>query len=269
MFDAYADRAGGFHEVTLRTGLTLADALGIAERQIAFIERTYQDDFSAASAPDFNQAQMLVRLAHGAWDRTLISIELADEVQKALVERPLILTRNPWAGQGPAMLAASKGVLTKLWSRASTQLAATVDSVEGEHVSPDVFDEIYKEGILDWAGAGGTAMTRKCAMNGRWYTPKVRNRGRFCSDECRKRFNSLRTLADELSRSFECACCHERQDLDVFSGLRTTGEEDAATLEMTQWSRNAPGFVCAACVVSAYPVWAPYVQGIGGGAERS
>lgn len=269
MFDAFADRAGAHHSATLRTGLTFADALGIAEQQIRDLETRYSDDYFPSTAPDYNQALLLLQLANGAWDRALISAELAGTIDAVVAASSLRLKRNPWSGgQGPSVLAVTEGVDSKLWSRASTELARNLDSACFGSVSSDLFAEIFAEGILDWVAGGAVAATRKCALDGRWFTPKVRNRARFCNDECRKRFNKLRVLADVNGRTFECVICEELSEPEMFSGLRTEGDAEPPQLRMTPWSRDGAYLVCIDCVISKFPAWAPYVQAFAGG-ERT
>jgi len=214
MFDAFSDRAGSQQAATLRTGLAFADALGISEGQIRDLDSKYGDDYFATGSTDYNQALMLLQLANGAWDRALISVELAEAIDNVLNKSRLALVRNPWSGgQGPAVLVVSPGVQSRLWSRASTEMARALDSGGFAHVSTETFGEVFDEGVLDWVAAGAVAATRKCAMDGRWFTPKLRNRGRFCNDECRKRFHNLRVLADIAGRTYECARCEKTRDI--------------------------------------------------------
>lgn len=97
-------------------------------------------------------------------------------------------------------------------------------------------------------------------MCGKWYEPQLSNRSRFCSTDCRKRFNNQKHSKREEQRSFVCAWRGETHPIDHFSGLvHTDGDQPVTPLRIGALRSYSDKLWCLECVEKEQPLWARYI----------
>jgi hypothetical protein len=218
------------------------------------------------------QTQKVLLVANATWVPRLIDSEMLVAVEAYLRDTPLIVRRNAFAG---TVTFASPGVLTGLRDKVNTQRAASEQESRGQHstVGPSVYAEILREGLVDWtvrtASPDGYEV-RSCSECGKWFEPQLKLRSRFCSSECRKKFNNRRNSTDESVTQFVCGGCKQRRPLDEFAGLRFDDPQRAVTpLRMGKYTFIDEILCCLHCVRSSYPEWRRYIAPMESLSERA
>ena len=210
-------------------------------------------------------------LANGAWVRQLLNgpdvKSLSDDTLKNVVLR---LQIDPLAVPGEHIYAATSGITTNLRGRVrDAETKANEKESSPQYVSfhnEALWNELLGEGVIDFLFRGSQKgfELRQCpALDcGQWFEPRLAGRGRFCSQDCRVKFNNMRQNQGKNKGEFKCAECDRTLSCEVFSGLET-GHEGPSSLRLAPfklnyyWERRP---VCVACIAENHPEWKRYIE---------
>jgi len=253
------------------TAFTVAEVLQHAR----LLESDLDDvagDFDASEPRDDLKAlreivEFWTLVGNSAWVPRLLDIPRQWRLKKLIEETPLYLHRNPLASREESISAVSPGIVGNLRERVTEHINKGFETSEGRYVSVSdlaLWEELAREGSVDYAfrSVRPGFEIRVCAQCGKWYEPQLSNRSRFCSQDCRKRFNNIRNSAREEVKNFTCKLCGQKRSMELFSGLRYSDDESEdiiSPLRIAKYSFYPEDRCCTDCVQSRHPEWARYI----------
>lgn len=233
------------------------------------------EDAEHHEGPLWETVQFWQVLANAIWVPRIMDIARQKRLEKLMSEATLTLHRNPLVSREESITAITPGILNQLRDRIATSMAEQEVGTGGQYsalADVELWHELECEAAIDYLfkSVQPSFEVRGCAQCGKWYEPVLANRGRFCSAECRKRFNNLRASnKDELLKSFECANCEQTLSMDAYSGLREFDPNDSVSPLRISKFEFGSGRWCADCVAEHRPEWKRYVAPIIDARERA
>ncbi len=204
------------------------------------------------------------RLGNAAWVPRLLDIPRQKRLDSLIAQAPLSLHRSMHSPREESITAVTPGVLNSLRERINDKMAE-VDERNSPYIGlsdAKLWQELEQEGAVDYLfkSVRSNFELRGCAQCGRWYEPQLANRGRFCSGECRKRFNNVRNSVKEEVKNFTCNCCNDTRSMDQFSGLLFEASTDEISpLRIGPFRYHSESQWCLECVESQHKEWARYI----------
>lgn len=231
--------------------------------------RILEEDLDMADVRDEVDLNEIVRfwetLGNAVWIPRLMSTERQRRLESLFAATPLTLQRNPLMAREDSISAVTPGVTTDLRQRVAAEidrLALTSNGRYGAFGSQKLWSEVEREGAVDFAlrSVRPNFELRGCASCGKWYEPQLTNRGRFCSADCRKRFNNLKHSKKEDQKFFACAWDGKMHSMEEFSGLHSGPEEHPVSiLRIGNYTPNRETMWCISCVEENEPLWVRYI----------
>jgi hypothetical protein len=222
-------------------------------------------DAEVEPGPLWDIATFWELLGNAVWVPRLMSIQRQHRLEKLIAATPLSVYRDPLAPRAESVSAITPGVTNGLRERVAAAVNEAVLDSNGQYSSISdiaLWNEIEREAAVDFAFRSVRANfeIRGCASCGKWYEPQLSNRSRFCSTDCRKRFNNQKHSKRDDQRSFVCAWRGETVPIDHFSGLvHEDGDQPVTPLRIGHFKSYSDKMWCLDCVEKDQPLWSRYI----------
>lgn len=273
-------------EVEIRTAVTLADVLNQGKQQwIAIMRHDYfvpankddKDAISRCSDAMAGRIEMVERLAESRITGIALLPDDRRAIDEAVHKKPFFVTPPSRVREFGMAFHTQAAIDYDLTNRISDERADSERATEQPNpASPDgnsrhsaipiyLFDLMVIEGFL-WHATHSEDEVRSCALCGKFFVARYRKRARFCTDECRKAFQSLSNDSEGgPGTSFRCVLSDHDVPVQTYSGLirndfgRLTMEGYRDGLRTLGPHSLEPPLTCAACVQRHFPSWRSYV----------
>ena len=260
----------GSFQVNVSTAFSLTEVLQHGRALRADLVEAEEND-----AELWSIVNLLQNVANSVWVPRLMTVADQRQLDALCNETHLTVHRNALAPREESVSLITPGLANDLRVRVAAEISASIErSGDLYHGLSDraLWAEVLREAAVDWAfrAVRSGFEIRGCAQCGRWYEPQLANRSRFCTTDCRKKFNNLRAAKQKAYQTFHCGGCGRDLSMNAFSGLHREHKDDTVTpLRIQRYIPLIKGMRCLECVQDKNPEWNRYIAPLLEARERT